>query len=210
MLPHPPDAQEHVEEALGAEIVSVIEEHRPGGRANAAAIGNWLTLREAEGLQLAEPFSFPASVVVVDAWCDLLLRGMDADGVVLPRDVGKAALRKQATEPFAEDHEAATRSDHGFAALLSLKTRYTGRVPRLTIGAVLRKGEADESEYFLCLQPKCDSVRLDTATGFPMVPLIRLVGVEVGGGGEDLRLVLEPEPNRTSGSTSESRQSRRT
>ena len=196
MLPHPPDAQEHVEEALGAEIVSVIEEYQPGSHANLEAIGAWLTLREAEGLQLSEPFSFRASEVSVDAWCELLLRGVDAPGVALPHDVGKAALRKRATEPFVEDHEAATRSDRGFAALLSLKTRYPGRVPRLTIGTVLRTGEPGEREYFLCLQPKCDSVRLDTLTGFPLVPLIPLEAAEVGGSGEDLRLVVEPEPDQ--------------
>ena len=196
MLPHPPDAQEHVEEALGAEITSVIEEHRPGSHADLEAIGAWLALREAEGLQLAEPFSFRPSEVSVDAWCELLLRGIDAPEVALPRDVGRAALRRQATEPFAEDQETAKRADHGFAALLSLKTRYPGRIPRLTIGTVLRTGEPGERAYFLCLQPKCDSVRLDTLTGFPLIPLISLEAAEVGGNGEDLRLVVEPEPDQ--------------
>ncbi|MCY4392007.1 MAG: response regulator receiver domain [Chloroflexi bacterium] len=196
MLPHPPDAQEHVEEALGAEIVSVIEEHQPGSHANLEAIGAWLTLREAEGLRLSEPFSFESSRDSVDAWCELLLGGVDAPGVALPPNVGKAALRKRATEPFVGDQEAAKRSDRGFAALLSLKTRYPGRVPRLTIGTVLRTGEPNEREYFLCLQPKCDSVRLDTLTGFPLAPLIPLETAEVGGSGEDLRLIVEPEPDQ--------------
>ena len=193
MLPHPPDAQEHVEEALGAEIVSVIEEHRPGSHAGLEAIEAWLTLREADDLPLSEPFS---SEVSVEAWCELLLRGIDASGVVLPHGIGKAALRKHATRPFAEDQAAATRSNHGFAALLSLKTRYPGRVPRLTIGTVLRTGKPKERAFFLCLQPKCDSVRLDTRTGFPLVPLIPLGEAEVGGNGEDLRLVVESEPDQ--------------
>ena len=191
LLPHPPDAEDHIEEALGAEINSVIEEHRTGSQANIEAIKSWLTLRESEGLQLSEPFSFQASKVAVDAWCELLLQGIDAPGVALPRGVKKPALRKQVTEPFTQDLETATRSDRRFAALLSLKTRYPGRVPRLTIGTVLRTGGTDESRYFLCLQPKCDSVRLDTITGFPLIPLPPLEAAEVGGDGIDLLLVVE-------------------
>ena len=103
----------------------------------------------------------------------------------------KPALRKQVTAPFTQDLETATRSNRRFAALLSLKTRYPGRVPRLTIGTVLRTGGTDESRYFLCLQPKCDSVRLDTITGFPLIPLIQLEAAEVGGNGIELLLVVE-------------------
>ena len=191
LLPYPPDAEEHVDEALGAEIVSVIEEHRPGAHADIEAIELWLTLRESEGLQLSEPFSFQTSQGAVDAWRELLLRGIDAPGVALPRGVKKPALRKQVTAPFTQDLETATRSNRRFAALLSLKTRYPGRVPRLTIGTVLRTGGTDESRYFLCLQPKCDSVRLDTITGFPLIPLIQLEAAEVGGNGIELLLVVE-------------------
>ena len=193
LLPHPPDAEDHIEEALGAEIKSVIEEHRTGSQANIEAIKSWLTLRESEGLHLSEPFGFQASKVAVDAWCELLLQGIDAPGVALPRGVKKPALRKQVTEPFTQDLETATRSDRRFAALLSLKTRYPGRVPRLTIGTVLRTGGTDESRYFLCLQPKCDSVRLDTITGFPLIPLPPLEAAEVGGDGIDLLLVVETD-----------------
>ena len=195
LLPHPPDAEDHIEEALGAEISSVIEEHRPGSHANTEAIESWLALRESEGLQLSEPFPFQTSRSAVDAWSDLLTQGIDAPDVALPRGVKRSALRTRVTEPFTQDVETATRSNRAFAALLSLKTRYPGRVPQLTIGTVLRKGTADQSRYFLCLQPKCDSVRLDTVTGFPLIPLVRLRPAEVGGSGMHLLLVVETARN---------------
>ena len=195
MLPHPPDAQEHVDTALGAEIASVIEEHRPGSQANIEAIVSWLTLREAEGFPLSEPFSFQESKGAAEAWSELLLRGIDAPEAILPRGVKKPALKKRVTEPFTRDRDAAARSNRRFAALLSLKTRYPGRVPRLTSGTVVRTEGSGDNRYFLCLQPKCDSVRIDTPTGFPLVPLIPLKAADVGSKGEDLRLVLEPEPD---------------
>ena len=195
MLPHPPDAQEHVEEALGAEITSIIEEHRPGSRANIEAIRSWLTLRQSDGLDLSEPFSFPRSGSVVDVWSELLLKGVDAPDATLPRGVKKPAFKRQLTEPFTQDLETAKRSNRSFAALLSLKTRYPGRVPRLTIGTVMRTEGSEEALYFLCLQPKCESVRLDTQKGFPLIPLVPLETAEVGSNGEDLRLVVEPEPD---------------
>ena len=196
LLPYPPDAEDHIEEALGAEINSVIEEHRPGAHANIEAIRSWLALRESEGLPLSEPFSFEASRDAVDAWSGLLLQGIDAPDASLPRGVGKSGLRKQVTEPFTLDPETAGRSDRGFAALLSLKTRYPGRAPRLAIGTVLRTEGPEESRYLLCLQPKCDCVRLDTITGFPLIPLIPLEAAEVGGNGMDLRLIVETERDR--------------
>ena len=191
LLPHPPDAEDHVEEALGAEIVSVIQEHRPGSRANIEAIESWLALQESEELLLSDPLPFPQGQNAIDCWRALLLRGMTED-TIYPEG-GKSKLAARVTEPFTDEASAATRSNIRFAALLSLKTRYGSRVPRLTIGTVLRSGGSDETRYFLCLQPKCDSVRLDTSTGFPLIPLIPLEAAEVGGNGMGLRLVVESD-----------------
>ena len=85
-------------------------------------------------------------------------------------------LESRATEPFSEEPDAAMRSNHHFAALLNLKTRYPGQRPRLTIGAVLCTDDEDGDQYLLCLQPKCDSIRLDDVSGFPFMPLETVQG----------------------------------
>ena len=191
LLPHPPDAEDHLVEALGSELISVLEENRPGACADVNVIESWLEQREHEGLGTFDKFSFPETQNVVDGWRDLLSRGIDDANATLPIGVKKAGLGKQATELFAKDAEAALRSNRRFAALLRLKTRYPGRPPRLSIGSLLSSREDDEDRYFLCLQPKCDSVRLPASTGFPLIPLIPLEDVEVKNKGASLRLVLE-------------------
>lgn len=196
LLPHPPDAEDHVEEALGAEITSAIQELRPGSHADVEAIRSWLTLQESGGVDLTEPFSFRATKGSVEGWGDLLLRGLHDSGANLPRGVKRKALKPRVTEPFAEDSAAAAHSNRRFAALLSLKTRYPGWVPRLTIGTIMQALGSSDNSYLLCLQPKCDSVRLESVTGFPLVPLISLEGPEVGSNGEELRLVVEPQPHQ--------------
>ena len=195
LLAYPPDAEDHLLGALGSELASVLEEERPGTHAGADAIEAWLALREHEGLRLSEPFAFPGKQCAADAWRNLLLRGIDSSDATLPTGAGKSTLEKRATEPFAQDAEAATNSNHRFAALLNLKTHYPGRLPRLTLGTILGTGQGDKSRYLLCLQPKCDCVRLQVATGFPLLPLIALKA-EVRGSGMLLRLVVETEKGR--------------
>ena len=196
LLPHPPDSEDHLAEALGFELYSVIEEERPGAHADVTVIEKWLAMRENRGLVLSQPFAFPGQRSPIEGWRELLLQGLDSPCAQLPERTTKAALRKCATEPFANDSDAAMRSNRRFAALLSLKTRYPGRPPQLSIGTLLCTRECDENRYFLCLQPKCDSVRLRASTGFPLIPLLRLKDVVVGSGETSLRLVVETEKDQ--------------
>ena len=191
LLPHPPDAEDHLVEVLGSELISVLEENRPGACADVDALESWLEVQEHEGLGLSERFPFPNALNAVDGWRGLLSRGIDDAHAIRPIGLSKTELRKRATEPFAKDAEAALRANRRFAALLCLKTHYPSGPPRLSIGSILSTQEDDEDRYFLCLQPKCDSVRLSRSSGFPLIPLIPLEDVEVNNQGTSLRLVLE-------------------
>ena len=51
--------------------------------------------------------------------------------------------------------------------MMHVKTQYGGPPPTLTLGTIL----CTDSTYWICLQPKCDSVRIDGPTAFPMVPM---------------------------------------
>ena len=191
MLPHPPDSEDHLVEALGSELLSVIEESRSGAHADMNSIRSWLTLRESQGLDLVAPFAFQGSEDPIQRWCNLLSYGIGAADNALRGGVGKTSMSRQATEPFSENEEEAMRSNRRFAALLNLKTRYPGRLPRLTMGTILRTQEGDNNRYFLCLQPKCDSVRLHETTGFPFINLIPLEDVQVDVSGPSLQVVVE-------------------
>ena len=196
LLHHPPEAADHIEEALSSEIASVIEDHRPGRWADGDAIESWLAHRDSQGLQLSEPLGSPGNESAVSGWRSLLDQGFEAPGLPSPGFASKSDLRRQAAEPFAEDAEAARWSNRRFAALLRLKTRYPGRPPRLSIGSVLHTREGDQDRYLLCLQPKCDSVRLRGSSGFPFIPLVPLTDAGEAREGMSLRLVVESERDR--------------
>ena len=201
LLPHPPDAEDHLVAALGSELLSILEEDRPGAHADIRAIERWLN--RAGGPDISEPFSFPGHTSALDGWIGLLRQGISAKDVQLP-DCKVKVLKARVTEPFSDDPDAAIRSDYHFAALLNLKTRHPRQRPRLTIGAMLHAEGEDPPQYLLCLQPKCDSIRLASASGFPFISLEMvldgdktmsyLTAVEIQKG-EWLRLGMIPKPS---------------
>ena len=170
MLSNPNDAEDHLAEALAAEIFSVLSDERPGEQANADAIRDWLTSMQAAGLDLSTPFAFPKTTKPVDGWHQLTSQGAGSKHVTRPNQVGIKKLGKIGTRAFVDTPDQALQSDRSFAALLSLKSQYAIRAPRLALGTILRETTGG-FRYLLCLQPKCDSIRLTAATGFPLIPL---------------------------------------
>ena len=59
LLPHPPDAEDHLHEALSAELLSILEERGPANEAGIEAIREWLYLRQDQGLDLKHPVNLP-------------------------------------------------------------------------------------------------------------------------------------------------------
>ena len=171
LLPDPAEAEDHIVEALGAELLAVLEDQRPGNEASICAIGKWLVERISAGPLASGMLSSVSGITdPLDMRKELVGKGIDHVSNTNP---GKRQLVRDATRLFlGDDIQSARRSDLGFAALLSLKTRYPTVQPTLTLGTVLRKGPSGSgAQYFLCIQPKCDSVRLHSATGFPLIPL---------------------------------------
>ena len=190
LLHHPPAAEDHLVAALGSELTSVLEECRPGAFADIGAIGKWLASEAGKDANLSEPFSFQKPESTADCWAKLLSLGIESGVGHLPAN--RRELRRRASEPFAESAEGAARSNRLFAALLSQRTRYPGRPPRLTMGTVVCEQGEGRDRYFLCLQPKCDSIRLAEASGFAMISLQPLGEVGVNAeGGLSLSLVVE-------------------
>ena len=171
LLPSPADAEDHLTDALASEILSVLNDDRPGVHADASAIKEWLVSKQADGLDLSSPFPFSGAASAIDRWHALLSRGIKGPNVCTPHGAKEAKLAKRGTEAFTDTADIAMDSNRKFAALLSLRPKYVGQTPRLTLGSILYSEHDDEPPYLLCLQPQCDSIRLGGATGFPMVSL---------------------------------------
>ena len=170
LLPHPPDAEDHIVEALGAELLSLLEDAEPGKQADLQAVREWLDEAIRQGVDLDVPMSFTSGTgTTLDGWIALLEKGVHNASV--RRGISRKTLEKQSTQAFTKDEFASLESNRRLAALFSLKTRYSGNKPRLTLGTILCRKLGTGRSYFLCVQPKCDSVRLGVETGFPLMPL---------------------------------------
>ena len=199
LLPYSPDAEDHLVEILGSEIVSVLEQLGPGKYADANAIEAWLACRPSEDIDLNHPFPFGKKQSAVDGWSKISAQGFDTPGVSLPQGCDKKTWLKKSTEPFAENANAARRSNVRFATLLMFKTQYAGRPPNLSIGTVLYIYGSCHNCYLLCLQPKCESVRLKRAKRFPFIRLVPLTcagKVSKSNSTKSLRLVVEGEDDK--------------
>ena len=71
-------------------------------------------------------------------------------------------------DPIVEAFDLGTEPHELLAALMS-STQFGDIRPRLEAGVVLE----NESKYWLCIQPLCDSVRLSGSRKFPLLPLLK-------------------------------------
>jgi len=74
----------------------------------------------------------------------------------------------RAVGDLAESVGSTKASNESLASLMS-STSLGETPPRLELGVVLQD---EEGCYWLCMQPLCDSVRLDSSRAFPMLPLV--------------------------------------
>ena len=178
LLPNPSDSEDHVVEALSSELLSILEDRRIGSAAGTEAIREWLTNEESIALDLGSPVAIPNNSSGLATWMKLLDKGRNND---IKRELNISGsdwtelwekLGNDATHIFSRDETFADQANRHFAILLGLRSRYSNQqAPRLTLGTILVVENDGETEYFLCLQPKCDSVRLKRTTGFPLLPL---------------------------------------
>ncbi|MEP3277734.1 MAG: response regulator receiver domain [Stappiaceae bacterium] len=170
------DASSHVIPLLVSEIEAVLEDALPSPLVTDAVLEDW-----------CENVWKPAQHIN-----EFLNEGDDA------KEVGKAILTKGFIEPRKKFNKipkiggnSSTRkaskiflqqaedlANHKFSHLMSSRTFY-GEVPRvLSLGTILY--DNDGSRYLLCLQPVCDSVRVDGKRKFLFTELGVSEGISTG------------------------------
>jgi len=58
--------------------------------------------------------------------------------------------------------------DEKFAFITTMRSYYENHIPFLNLGTVLKK---EPSDYWVCIQPRCDCVRITSTRVFPFLPL---------------------------------------
>ena len=163
LLSNPSEAEDQVVAMLVAEVLSILEDGGVAKQAGMDSIRAWVKEMTVNGsLQLTH-----LSVTSQDTLLSLLENGIENTKEV---ELGGWKWEK-VTHAFTSEDCRADRSNRQFARMMHVKTRYGGRPPSLTLGTILFS-ESDECDtYWICLQPKCDSVRIKKRSAFPMVPL---------------------------------------
>lgn len=76
------------------------------------------------------------------------------------------------TEQFCHNNIDATKSNIKYALLTSTKTRFNIKyLPSLTLGTILKFQKDHVDYYYLCIQPKCDNVRIEKNREFLFLSL---------------------------------------
>jgi hypothetical protein len=177
------EAQQHPVPLLTAEFNDVLEDSGVDGNASVEMIEKWLDHQIAEGeISFAGKVEGLTDVQLRSAFLDLVKHGVDAEyeklkaSNLLPKwkKVVETASRSDKdsaiTSLLIKDATAASR-DLDFAILTTIRSRYEKPEPLLTLGSIVAKRISDKDEYYVCIQPVCDSVRLKRDTIFPFLKL---------------------------------------
>jgi hypothetical protein len=175
LLKNPEDAQTHLVSLLASEIESILDGYRVGDYADVNAIDDWIREKLDEG-SIDPSHLFQREPVSAGPLRGLVESGVDS--VTYPpelKGLGNNAHKKEIAKAFVTGGADPNRLTLELAALTVIKNRYSTAVPHLTLGSLLRSPgsgvDAEKDEYWLCLQPRCDSVRIDASRPFPLIPM---------------------------------------
>jgi hypothetical protein len=175
-IEHMEDGPRQILDSIGGEFGSVI--HDDGGSRGMAdrhAFASWAEHRSGQG-------GMAIAADEIRSWLNAagggqvgeaksrLIAELKSKGL-LDEKAGEGALRKKLTRLFFDefDESEAEEADAAFAMLLSLRYLYGDAERTLHLGTVVQ--DEKDSEFWLCVQPVCDSVRLGDQAGFPLLRL---------------------------------------
>ena len=169
LLPNPSDAEEEVVAMFVAEILSILEHGNVAKQGGIASIRAWID--EMNANSSLRPL--PLSETPQDAQDTLL--GILENGIDNTPNVRLGNWKwAQVTHAFTPEDSFAEESNRQFATMMHVKTRYRGRPPSLTLGTILFSKSDHCATFWICLQPKCDSVRVKERKSFPLVPMVQV------------------------------------
>lgn len=169
LLSDPDESGDHLIELIVSELRTVIEDSALVRQAvGDEVIDTYVDqLGLAEGELLRETLKLALKIgATSDAAKEELGRHPDAQKAKEPKLIGGKV--SQTLRFTGRDEERALEADRRFATMLSLKTPSSHVEPRLTLGTIVR---CEDGVHLICLQPGCDSVRLDAPRFFPFLPM---------------------------------------
>ena len=162
-LSSPEDSQQHMVSLLESELNAIVNdatmEVNPAGF---DAVKDWLYSNFSQDSK----FQFEKNELSVSDVLHLLEEGLDLSSL------GRQDYRYLSSK-FAKNGNGSEDLDHHLAWMFNFRTVSNSLPPVLQLGTALENQNRDGgSEFFLCMRPRCDSVRLQSEERFPLLPLI--------------------------------------
>ncbi|HII81629.1 MAG TPA: hypothetical protein HA261_14865 [Methanosarcina sp.] len=197
LLPNPDDAKNHAIDIITSEFHSILENYEVGENANFEAIEAWIKREEQKGNSFELAIN-DSDIIELEAdnICEFEKCGIENSNwfetKVSKTKRGKFSKsgHKLLTKTLCVGSEDPVTLDYKFAMLTSLKNNYglSKIKPILTLGTIVMDADRDPDtrSFWLCIQPRCDSVRLEDKRSFPFLQLKK-----VEGAGENFDLVIQ-------------------
>ncbi len=182
-LLRPEAASDHLIPLIVSEIQSVLEDAEVAELASPKRVVQWLKHQLRRGLTLTPP-QHTSDEEAGNALAYLLEHGVSKQsletlftdhrafslGFLKNKEKADQAVRDNLTNTVTLARDRQDVNDHELAVLMSVRSRY-GSPPHLTLGSIVLETRKSRPQYLLCMQPRCDSVRLDNPRFFPFLPM---------------------------------------
>ncbi len=188
LLPNPDDAMYYAIDIIASEFHSLLDTYELGEKTNLRAIKAWIDMKNSEETSFNIKVGGDHVTVDPEILYEWQRVGIEESDWFKERITDKQRRKilnhghKTLTQTFCTGDGDANELDCKFAMLTSLKNRYRrySRIPILTLGTILKEDSTDNSEnpysFWLCIQPRCDSTRIENSRNFLFLPLKEVDG----------------------------------
>ena len=179
----PEEAEMHIVPLVVSETESILEDANVSDSVSIGQIKAWLDWHMRHDPPLYRRMRIKSKTEAKKAMLNLLTKGITGKnksrshktwGKLLSRIKSEKNQRapSRLTDIFTSDGKSGEIHDRELALLMSTRSQYQTLPPSLTLGTIVAEDIEDETHYFVCIQPKCDSVRLPkNGREFPFLPL---------------------------------------
>lgn len=184
-LTAPPDeAEEHIAPLLLDEMHSILDSESLGNEVSTSIIEKWLKSESKQYIQFRRRLKVQNSESdTIDKLIELLTKGHESRYNTLnlntqrPKGNWEKLIKKikdpqkiyELTELWKNTDEHDSKIDKALAYQMISNRRYINPAPILKLGTIVKNKES--SEYYLCVQPLCDCVRVKNPRDFTLIQL---------------------------------------
>lgn len=176
LLPNPDDSEQLLLSLIASECRAVLEDEDVGQFGGLGWLSTWIESRN---------LSFPLNV----SYGNISVKLTDPGSLKRLLEVGaQAHLQESSLSPskrakaakqlgeldltgLLSDRNKDESPDALFALLTTQRPHYGANAPILTLGSILRDNVGGTTHYWVCIQPKCDAVRVEKRRRFLFLPL---------------------------------------